>query len=149
MLRRSRAIAWPAVLLALLLAACEPEELKGPVAIYRGPPPPKHGLLGINFAQGADSARIVNVVPGTPAHDAGLAAGDVVTSIDGTNVTTGDEVRGQLANKNPGESVSIGFTHGDVPTEATVRLLSFQEIIILDAKADRAAGGAPAPPPPQ
>ena len=148
MLRPSSAVALPAVLLALLLAACEPETLKTPVAIYQGPPP-KHGLLGVSFTPGANSAQIAEVIPGTPAHDAGLTAGDVITSIEAKPVATADEVRAQLTDNQPGESVSIGYTRDGSSMEATVRLLSFEEVMTLAAKRDRAAGGAPAPPPPQ
>jgi predicted metalloprotease with PDZ domain len=149
MLRPYR-IACPAVLIALLLAACEPETLKGPVAIYNGPPPPKHGLLGASFPPDEKGPAVVaDILPGTPAQEAGIAKGDVITSVGGKAVTTAEEARAHLADTKPGETVTIGYTREGAAAEASVRLLSFEEVMILAAKRDRAAGGAPAPPPPQ
>jgi S1-C subfamily serine protease len=58
-------------------------------------------------------AVISGVLDGTPAAGAGLAAGDVVTSVDGVAVGTADALAQDLAQREPGESVEIGWTSAD------------------------------------
>jgi len=47
---------------------------------------------------------------GTPAAAAGLAQGDVVTTLDGKSVSSGTQIQEILIGKHPGDKVSIGWT---------------------------------------
>jgi len=49
-------------------------------------------------------------VSGGPADEAGLGAGDVITGIDGTTVTTAHDLSAALADLDPGDSVTITWT---------------------------------------
>lgn len=64
-------------------------------------------------ASGTSGAAISGVLDGTPAAEAGLAAGDVVTSVDGAAVSTADALAQDLAQREPGESVELGWTSTD------------------------------------
>ena len=139
MLRPRRAAAWPALLLALFVTACdrEPETLKGPVAIYQGPPPPKHGMLGVRFdPAAAGSTAVSDVVPGSPARKAGISPGDVITSVDGRPVSSQQDVLKVTGDKPPGATVTVGLTREGEAVTVSVRLISFADAIALQQQAD-------------
>lgn len=75
-------------------------QMSGPLvdhmmSIYQDGPP--HAVLGVQLDErsGKDGARVQEVSPGGPAAEAGLKAGDVITSIDGTEVK-GDHTARQV-----------------------------------------------------
>ena len=53
---------------------------------------------------------IAGVVPGSAAAQAGLAAGDQITSIAGHAVTSSSDIQSVLTNYHPGDKVSLGWT---------------------------------------
>jgi S1-C subfamily serine protease len=65
-------------------------------------------FLGVQLADG--SATIAGVVAGSPAAGLGLAAGDTVTAVDGTAVSTAEELREAVAGHEPGDSVTVAWT---------------------------------------
>ncbi|WP_146087086.1 MULTISPECIES: S1C family serine protease [unclassified Rathayibacter] len=62
------------------------------------------------LATTASGAVIGGVVEGGPAAQAGLEAGDVVTAVDGVTVASADQLSASLAQREPGESVTISWT---------------------------------------
>jgi len=54
-----------------------------------------------------EGAFVTEVVPGSAADDAGLEAGDVITAIDGDEVTESNDVREHILDKEPGDTVKI------------------------------------------
>jgi serine protease Do len=60
---------------------------------------------------------VANVEDGGPASKAGLVVGDVVTSINGTGVRTGDTLRNTIALIKPGTQVALDVTHRDGKSE--------------------------------
>jgi S1-C subfamily serine protease len=54
-----------------------------------------------------EGAFITEVVPGSAADDAGLRPGDVITSIDGDEVSESTEVRELILEKEPGDTIDI------------------------------------------
>ena len=81
----------------------------------------EHAYLGIAL-QSDGAARVASVRDGTPAADAGLRAGDVITKIDEVSVTTGAALRGQLDRHEPGESVRLTLRRGGENVTVTVTL---------------------------
>jgi S1-C subfamily serine protease len=76
--------------------------------------------LGNGYGSGAG---VVGVVSGGPADDAGLVAGDVITSIDGTSVTGPGDVQSVVLAHQPGAKVAVGYVDTSGATQtATVTL---------------------------
>ena len=69
----------------------------------------EHAYLGVATADadGVIGARISEVRTGTPAAEAGLQAGDVVTAIDGASVRSADELRRRIDAKRPGDKAVL------------------------------------------
>ena len=82
------------------------------------------GSIGIQFqaAQSAAVGRIYGfanggvlvseVVPGGPAAKAGVQPQDIIVSVDGKSIKTGDELIGIVSMKHPGSTVSLGVLRG-------------------------------------
>jgi putative serine protease PepD len=63
--------------------------------------------LGLTTAAGASGVEVAAVVPGGPAANAGLEAGDRVVSVDGRPVAEPGDVTDSLDGRVPGESVTV------------------------------------------
>lgn len=84
------------------------------------------GGLGYGFGGLSSSgATIVGVVPGTPAAQAGLTAGDTIVSLDGQAVASSSALTSLVGRYQPGAKVTIGWSDssGDQHT-STVALAS-------------------------
>ena len=53
---------------------------------------------------------VVGVIPGSAAESAGLQAGDTITAVGGTTVSSSDELTAALAGHSPGDRVSLSWT---------------------------------------
>jgi S1-C subfamily serine protease len=88
------------------------------------------GYLGVEIessaqADGGSISGVAGVITGSPAQVAGLAAGDVINSVNGQSVGSANALTGLLDPFRPGEKVTIGWTNPLSQTEtASVRLSS-------------------------
>ncbi|OGO01123.1 MAG: hypothetical protein A2Y90_06385, partial [Chloroflexi bacterium RBG_13_52_12] len=73
--------------------------------------------LGLSVDKGV---LLVQVVPGSPADDAGLKEGDVIVSIGGTDVATVVELTQILHSSNIGEPLAIKYWRGDTKMTTNV-----------------------------
>ncbi len=69
-------------------------------------------LADSSAATGQSGAVVGEVLDGTPAARAGLAAGDVITAVDGTAVRSSDDLSAALAAHEPGDEVTVTWTSG-------------------------------------
>ncbi len=67
-------------------------------------------LPGSSSGQGGVGAVISGALPRTPAAKAGLNRGDAITKVDGTAITSGDQLKTVLAQYQPGQSISLSWT---------------------------------------
>jgi S1-C subfamily serine protease len=67
------------------------------------------GLLGVQV-QAGNGASVAGVVPGDPAAQAGITAGDVITSVDGHRVTSPAGLQAAMEQHHPGDRVTVGWT---------------------------------------
>ena len=67
-------------------------------------------------------ALIVSVSSGSPADDVGLRAGDVITEMDGEDITTAAELSLDIASHQIGDEVEIVYYRGDAQESVTATL---------------------------
>jgi putative serine protease PepD len=67
-------------------------------------------------------AVILTVVAGSPAEKAGLVQGDVIVNINGTNITSSDDLQKVVQNAKAGQSVSITYYVGNSKRTTTATL---------------------------
>jgi putative serine protease PepD len=77
---------------------------------------PTLGVQGSAQAATEDGAQIAAVVPDSPAAQAGLAAGDVVTGVDGTQVEDFTDLIARVGAHAPGDQVTLTLTGGRTVT---------------------------------
>jgi S1-C subfamily serine protease len=67
-------------------------------------------FIGVDVEDTQTGVIISDIVAGTPAEQAGLQQGDVITSLDGTTLSTSDDLRTALFAHHPGDTVTLGYT---------------------------------------
>ena len=77
-----------------------------------------------NFGNGGVAgANVQSALPGTPADQAGLTDGDVITSLNGKAIGSSDALTSALQAFHPGDSITLGWTDVQGQTHtATLRL---------------------------
>lgn len=65
--------------------------------------------VSVHTANG-HGALVEGLLPGGPAADAGITPGSVVTSVNGTKVTSPDSLKAQLQTLNPGDKATVTWT---------------------------------------
>jgi S1-C subfamily serine protease len=76
------------------------------------------GFLGVEVTSASNAeggpagsgAPVAGVLPGSPAENAGIAAGDVIISVDGQAVSSPSALQAALEQHRTGDSVTIGWT---------------------------------------
>ena len=89
-----------------LLLAHKIESGKSNAVVHVGPT----AFLGVGFDTATGPAKIAKVVHHQAAEAAGLVAGDVITSLNGTTISSPADVRRVVLRLVPGKAVSIGWT---------------------------------------
>jgi putative serine protease PepD len=67
----------------------------------------QHALLGVNVQDGTNGVAVRSVESGSAADDAGLKAGDTITAVGDTKVTTAEQLRAIIASHQPGDSITL------------------------------------------
>jgi serine protease Do len=89
------------------------------------------GSIGIEFAAQPNPAiariygagvTVSNVVAGSPAETAGLKIGDTITSVDGKELKSGDELVAEIAARKPGSKAKLSFVRNGKKQETTVTI---------------------------
>jgi len=84
----------------------------------------EHAFLGVSVqdASSRSGAQIASVTGGSPAANAGLENGDVITAVDGHTIATPDDLTSAVAGKHPGDKVSITYVRNGSTRTASVTL---------------------------
>ena len=82
----------------------------------------QHAYLGVGIATAAKGVRLTQVRTGTPASQAGLKVGDVITAVNGTKVTGAAQLGSAIDAKQPGDTVSITYTRAGKTATVKVTL---------------------------
>jgi putative serine protease PepD len=83
---------------------------------------PTHARLGIRITDDEAGAKIAEVTDGSTAADAGIEAGDVITSVDDHRITGADSLVATIRSYRPGDSVTVTWTRGGQTQKADVQL---------------------------
>jgi putative serine protease PepD len=82
----------------------------------------QHAFLGVTIDSTASNALIAGVRPDTPAANAGLKKGDVVTSLGGKKISNPDELASVINSHKPGDTVTVTYERGGDSHTAQVKL---------------------------
>ena len=85
----------------------------------------EHAYLGVataTTAEGVDGAQVAEVVQGSPAAEAGLEQGDVITELDGEAIGDSEDLVAAIAEGKPGEEVTLEVKRGSDSTALKVTL---------------------------
>jgi putative serine protease PepD len=82
----------------------------------------QHALLGVNVKTALNGVAIASVESGSGADAAGLKVGDVISGVDGANVTTAQRLRAVIAAHAPGDKLSLSLLRGGKTQTVTVTL---------------------------
>jgi putative serine protease PepD len=83
-----------------------------------------HAYLGVSLDATATAARVAEVRAGTPAQKAHLRAGDVVTAVDGTSVSSAEALTRAIDSHKPGDTVTVTIRRSGKNVTAQVKLAS-------------------------
>src|SRR5579864_7465211 len=107
------------------------------VSVYNQLIGPSHkvlrGSIGVQFnavpnpavarVYGVSSGvTIADVTPGGPAEKAGLKVGDTITSVNGKDVKSGDELVAEISALKPGTSAKVGYVRNGKPLSTSVTI---------------------------
>jgi putative serine protease PepD len=70
----------------------------------------QQAFLGVTLEDAPGGAGVAQVVNGSPADDAGLQAGDVITKVDGTTVSSSAEAVNAIRTNKVGDTVTVTWT---------------------------------------
>jgi len=99
----------------------------------------ERGSIGITFSAetspavtrmygGGKGVIVQDVTPGGPAAQAGLKAGDSITTVAGKTINAGDELVAEVSSHHPGEKLKIGYLRNGKQEEATVVVADRQKL---------------------
>jgi S1-C subfamily serine protease len=90
----------------------------------RGQTPAQAAFLGVSVesAENNAGARVTGVQSGSPAANAGLKTGDVITKVDDTTVHTDTDLISAIRSHEPGDDVTITYTRDGNSAQAKVTL---------------------------
>jgi C-terminal processing protease CtpA/Prc len=96
---------------------------------------PEHSPSGRKAALGVTvnpEAKVLDVLPGTPAEKAGLQPGDLVLGVDGTPIRSSEELRSVILEAEAGEAVLLTVSRGEQTEAVTAQLAQPNGATILD-----------------
>ena len=100
-----------------------PASIRAPRRQRRHARPPANGaFLGVSVQADNGGVRITAVASDSPAEDAGLKTGDVVTALDGKSVASPAELVTQVQAHSSGDQVTIAYTRDGNSATAKVTL---------------------------
>ncbi len=120
----------------------EHKVIRGSIGISFQPNPPSAVARVYGFKSGV---IISAVTPGQPAANAGLKAGDIITTIDGQSIKDGDELVNIISSHKPGETVDIGYLRNGQQMHAKVAIADRDKVMAAMNAAASGSGGEGGP----
>jgi putative serine protease PepD len=82
----------------------------------------EHAYLGVGVEAAGNGVAVSEVKPGTPAAEANLQVGDVITAVGGVKVTDSASLQKAVDAKKPGDSVTLTYVRNGTTASAQVTL---------------------------
>jgi putative serine protease PepD len=82
----------------------------------------QHAYLGVGVGPANNGVAVSEVKPGTPAADANLQVGDVITAVGGVKVTDSASLQKAVDAKKPGDTITLTFKRDGAMKTAPVKL---------------------------
>jgi putative serine protease PepD len=82
----------------------------------------EHAFLGVTMSETDEGVRVEDVREGSPADDAGLRVGDVITSAGGQSVESPDDLRAIVDANEPGDELELEVTRDGEEQTVTATL---------------------------
>ena len=79
-----------------------------------------NGFLGVKIMDSTGGAQIAAVQSGSPAANAGLQTGDLITAVNGTTITSASDLVQTIQNRNSGDQIDVTYTRNG--TSATTKV---------------------------
>lgn len=80
------------------------------------------GYLGVTLDDSGGKVTVTRVMEGSPAEEAGIKEGDIITRIDGRAVKDAGDVVDAMTGREPGTSVAVTVQRGEAESEKTAKL---------------------------
>ncbi len=117
------------------------------------------GSIGISFLPninstvakmyGASNGVLISLVsPGGPADKAGLKKDDVIVSVDGTPIKSGNELVENISPRHPGSTVTVGYLRNGQKLTTTVTIADRSTTVAALTGSNRGEGNGPDNPAP-
>jgi len=117
-----------------MLIGPEHKVVRGSIGItFQGELPAAVGRI-YGFSSGV---LVASVTPNGPSAAAGIQPGDIIVSVDGKTVKTGDDLVAEVSSRSPGSSAKIGYMRDGKPKTATVTIADRNKLFAAQL------GGAP------
>jgi serine protease Do len=97
----------------------------------------KPELLKVYGGDGTSGVFVTQVTPGTPADEAGMRQGDIITSYNGKPVKDGEELVGMVSQTPVGSSVPVTVLRDGKPVKMTLKIAERADIIAGDTQRGR------------
>jgi putative serine protease PepD len=84
--------------------------------------------VGTTQSTGTTGARVGSVAAGSPAASAGLKAADIVTAIDGKQITGSSDLVAAIADRAPGDRIKLTVRRGSDTLTLTATLATQRSV---------------------
>lgn len=95
----------------------------GVLSVGRRKIPARSGLLGVMLADGDGGAKVMQVVPDSPAEKAGLRVDDVIASVNSKDVSSREALIETIRSYMPGQIVKLAVKRGDKEIQVEAKLV--------------------------
>ncbi|QOV89128.1 S1C family serine protease [Humisphaera borealis] len=95
----------------------------GVLSVDRRKIPARSGLLGVMLADGAGGAKVMQVVPDSPAEKAGLRVDDVIAAVNAKDVGSREALIETIRSYMPGQTVKLAVKRGEKELQVEAKLV--------------------------
>lgn len=103
--------------------------------------PKPRAIIGVLLEDAPEGALIRNVIPGSPASEAGLKENDIIVEVNGAKVQGREALVDKLRDMQPGDEVTLGVLRDKERLEVTAKLAQADEVGADRSRLQNSLGG--------